>query len=393
MKSGYFIYGVLLSLLLILAEAQATDPPQSQKQELEGLRRNIRQYEKELSQHKRNEMSAVNLLAQLDQEIAVSGKYLRSLNKEIAGLESQVEMRDAAIHQLQADKGKLSDLIKKRIVSFYKYRRTREIDLLLAADSWKKVRVWLKYQRMIADNDRRNLTALVQRQQQLQEQFSYLRAEMTEKERKLQERQTEELQLRQSREKRTAYLVDLRKDKKVVEQRLIESKEAEKKIMALIAQAEQARLTRKVRRSEKQPVTAAPTGHFAAVKGRMMWPAKGSIVSRFGRQRHPELNTITENLGIDIKAKPGTPVHAVADGQIQTITWQRGCGSIVIISHDDGYYTVYTHLDDIVVEENQTVRQGETIGAVGENGSLNGSVLHFQIWKNTTNLDPEEWLG
>jgi murein hydrolase activator len=390
MKRGWLAYGAALSLLLVLAEGRAADPQQSQKRELEGLRREIQQYEKELSQHKRNEMSAVNLLAQLDKEITISAKYLRSLNKEIAGLEGQVQMRDAAIRQLQVEHGKFLELIKKRIVSFYKYRRTREIDLLLTADSWKKVRTWLKYQRMIADNDRRNLTALVQRQQQLQEQFSYLRAEMAEKERKLQERQTEERQLRQSREKRTAYLTDLRKDKKVLEQRLRESKEAEKKIIGLIAQAEQVRLTRKVRRSEKQPVTA---GKFAACKGRLMWPVKGSIVSRFGRQRHPELNTITENLGIDIKAKPGTPVYAVGDGQVQTITWQRGCGSIVIISHDDGYYTVYTHLEDILVEENQTVRQGESIGAVGETGSVNGSVLHFQIWKNTTNLDPEEWLG
>ncbi|HPI74511.1 MAG TPA: M23 family metallopeptidase, partial [bacterium] len=64
-----------------------------------------------------------------------------------------------------------------------------------------------------------------------------------------------------------------------------------------------------------------------------------------------------------------------------------------IISHDNGFYTVYTHLQDIRVAETQTVKRGQTIGTVGDTGSLIGPVLHFQIWKNTTNLNPEEWLG
>ncbi|OPZ81768.1 MAG: Murein hydrolase activator EnvC precursor [bacterium ADurb.Bin431] len=84
---------------------------------------------------------------------------------------------------------------------------------------------------------------------------------------------------------------------------------------------------------------------------------------------------------------------SVGDGQVQTITWQRGSGNIVIVSHGEGFYTVYTHLEEIRVSQDDPVRQGQVIGTVGESGSINGPVLHFQIWKNTRNLDPEEWLG
>ena len=88
----------------------------------------------------------------------------------------------------------------------------------------------------------------------------------------------------------------------------------------------------------------------------------------------------------------GTPVISVDGGQVQTITWQRGRGNIIIISHDHGYYTVYTHLADIRVNPMEYVETGQVIGTVGDSGSLVGPVLHFQIWKNTQNLDPEKWL-
>jgi murein DD-endopeptidase MepM/ murein hydrolase activator NlpD len=125
----------------------------------------------------------------------------------------------------------------------------------------------------------------------------------------------------------------------------------------------------------------------------LIWPVQGEIISHFGRQRHPTLNTITENLGVEIKTKLGTPVFAVSDGEVQTITWQRGRGNIIIISHGEGFYTVYTNLSEIRVELSDIVKQGQIIGTVGDSGARDTPILHFQIWKNTHNLDPEEWLA
>jgi septal ring factor EnvC (AmiA/AmiB activator) len=293
------------------------------------------------------------------------------------------------------DRDELIGLIKKRMVQFYKYRRVQDIDLLLNVNSLQQFRAWLRYQKLIADNDRRNLQALVVRQRELEKQQSYLRLERAEKAKKLTERQLEELQLRTSRDKRSGVLTDLRKDKKVLEQRLRDSRDSEKQILSLIAKAEQARLTQSARKPKPSPTrktVAISERTFAQLKGKLVWPTRGVVISRFGRQRHPELNTITENLGIEIKASLGSPVVTVGDGEVQTITWQRGSGNIVIISHEDGYYTVYTHLQEIRVDQSQMVYQGQVIGTVGESGSVNGPVLHFQIWKNTRNLDPEEWL-
>ncbi|MBN2356194.1 peptidoglycan DD-metalloendopeptidase family protein [candidate division KSB1 bacterium] len=396
-RSKISILFLLALVVLIRANhaGEGVDPQSNYKSELQDIRSDIQKYEKAITQHKRDEASTLGLLARLDREIDVTTTYLRSLNHDMAQLERQIRARDLTIKQLEGERAKLIELIRKRLVSYYKYQRMQDINLLLSVDSWHKARVWIKYQKLIAENDQRNIGALLQRQQTLQRQQALLRQEKIEKENKLHERQREEKQLRESRAKRSTYLREIRKDQTLLQRRLVESKQSERTILELIARAEQARLTRSARKQGRdRAAQAGGSGRrFAVLKGRLQWPTSGTVVSHFGRQRHPVLNTITENLGIEIQAKRGTSVLTVEDGRVQTITWQRGSGNIIIISHDDGYYTVYAHLEEINVEENQLVKRGQTIGTVGESGSIHGPMLHFQIWKNTTNLDPEEWLS
>jgi len=399
MRRARTCLAVLLLPALLAPCARAETPKEAarQKTELQHIREEIKRQESALNKRKRDETAAVDYLAKLDREIDVSHAYLLSLNGDVERLGAQVEKRDQHIQLLAADKDTLASHVKKRLVSFHKHGRAQEIDLLLSIRSLQQAQVWLRYQKMIADADRRNLLVLAARQRELEKEQIYLRQEKADKARILTERTTEEQALRNSREKRTAYLTTVRKDKKLLEERLRDSRASEKQILALITQAEKARLSATARKPQKAgavlPAPVVYSGRFAGMKGRLTWPVRGAVVSRFGRQRHPELNTITENLGIDIKAREGGVVVAVGDGQVQTITWQRGSGNIVIISHGDGFYTVYTHLQEIRVNQDDPVRQGQVIGTVGESGSFNGPVLHFQIWKNTRNLDPEEWLG
>ncbi|HOH06195.1 MAG TPA: peptidoglycan DD-metalloendopeptidase family protein [bacterium] len=397
MRRARIASAVCLLAVLALPPARAETPRGvvQHKTELQNLREEIKRQEKALSRRKKDEKSAIDYLAKLDREIDVSHAYLHSLNGDVDRLGRQVDERDGRIRALTAEKEALAEQVKKRLVSFYKHGRAQEIDLMLSIRSVQQAQVWMRYQRMIADADRRNLQALAARRQELEKQQDYLRQEKADKARALREREAEERELTSSREKRRTYLASVRKDKKVLEQRLRDSRASEKQILALIARAEQARLTASARKPAAAKGRTQPpvSSKFAGMKGRLSWPVRGTIVSRFGRQRHPELNTITENLGIDIKTRQGGTVVSVGDGQVQTITWQRGSGNIVIVSHGEGFYTVYTHLEEIRVSQDDPVRQGQVIGTVGESGSINGPVLHFQIWKNTRNLDPEEWLG
>jgi murein hydrolase activator len=73
------------------------------------------------------------------------------------------------------------------------------------------------------------------------------------------------------------------------------------------------------------------------------------------------------------------------------IDWLPGYGSVVIVTHKGDFRTVYSHLSEIYVREGDKVRLGSLIGKVGE--SLEGNVLHFEIWNSRNKQDPENWLA
>ena len=134
------------------------------------------------------------------------------------------------------------------------------------------------------------------------------------------------------------------------------------------------------------------TGNFAGQKGRLNWPVRGRLASKFGKYRNPELKTTLFNNGIDIAATKGSTVNCVFPGVASLITYMSGFGNTLIVDHNNGYYTVYAHLSEVLVQKYQILKAGDIIGTVGESGSLEGTKLHFEIYVQNKPVDPVKWL-
>lgn len=87
--------------------------------------------------------------------------------------------------------------------------------------------------------------------------------------------------------------------------------------------------------------------------------------------------------GIDIGAKTGTPVYAMAGGTVIIAkgngAWNGGYGNYVVVSHENGTQTLYAHLSRVDTSAGKKVSQGEVIGAVGNTGRSTGPHLHFEV--------------
>jgi murein DD-endopeptidase MepM/ murein hydrolase activator NlpD len=136
-----------------------------------------------------------------------------------------------------------------------------------------------------------------------------------------------------------------------------------------------------------------PTGEFAAMKGRLLWPVAGKIIRGFGKHTHPKYGTVTMNNGIDIQAPGGTPIIAVAAGVVEFVDWIDAFGKCVILNHGGGYYTLYAHVATTMVAQGQKVGRGQAIAEVGDTGSLEGYVCHFEVRMGRRALNPVEWVG
>lgn len=93
--------------------------------------------------------------------------------------------------------------------------------------------------------------------------------------------------------------------------------------------------------------------------------------------------------GIDLAAPRGTAVMASHDGTIiYTGKGFKGYGKMIMIESNDGWATLYGHLDKIIVHEGEKIKQGEVIGALGNTGRSSGPHLHFEIRKLDGPVDP-----
>ena len=94
--------------------------------------------------------------------------------------------------------------------------------------------------------------------------------------------------------------------------------------------------------------------------------------------------------GIDIVVKDGTPVYASAGGFVVFSGFTNNFGHIIILSHSDGYLSIYKHCSVILKKEREFVKQGELIAQSGNSGlATTGPHLHFEIWHNGKPVNPE----
>lgn len=138
--------------------------------------------------------------------------------------------------------------------------------------------------------------------------------------------------------------------------------------------------------------TAPGVSGFRARKGFLPMPARGLVEVGFGRVVNPRFNTVTVQKGVDIRAPQGSPVVSVGAGTVAFSGWLKGYGNLLIIDHGDGYHSLLAHLQRSDVEVGNEVEEGETVGAVGDTGSLKGTYLYFEIRKQGQAIDPLPWF-
>jgi murein DD-endopeptidase MepM/ murein hydrolase activator NlpD len=129
------------------------------------------------------------------------------------------------------------------------------------------------------------------------------------------------------------------------------------------------------------------------LQGTLPWPAPGPVLAPFGPLRHPRFGTLVPHNGIDIGAGAGLPVRAVADGAVIFSDWFQGYGRTVIIDHGSGLMTVSSHLAEIIATVGQNVTGGDTIGLVGDSGTLEGPRLYFEVRQDGEPQEPIVWLA
>jgi septal ring factor EnvC (AmiA/AmiB activator) len=127
---------------------------------------------------------------------------------------------------------------------------------------------------------------------------------------------------------------------------------------------------------------------FAGMQGKLLLPVEGRISHRFGNHRNQGK---LRWHGIFIDAAEGESVYAVHYGRVVFSDWLRGFGLLMIISHGEGYMSLYGHNQALFRETGDWVSAGEVIAAVGDSGGQDKTGLYFEIRIDGKPNNPQNW--
>lgn len=117
-------------------------------------------------------------------------------------------------------------------------------------------------------------------------------------------------------------------------------------------------------------------------------PAQGPVSSGFGYRNHPTDAEKRFHYGVDLAAERGSDVVAFADGTVTLIGESTSYGKYCMVSHPNGYQTLYAHCDRVTASSGDQVTLGQKLGEVGDTGITTGAHLHFELQKDGTYYNP-----
>ncbi len=122
--------------------------------------------------------------------------------------------------------------------------------------------------------------------------------------------------------------------------------------------------------------------------GSFAWPTNGGYISSKMGQRWGSLHK-----GIDIARPSDRTIKAADNGVVVSAGWDDGgYGNKVVIDHQNGFRTVYAHMDSISVSAGQKVEKGSQLGIMGSTGFATGVHLHFEVYKDGSLQNPLSYL-
>jgi septal ring factor EnvC (AmiA/AmiB activator) len=347
-------------------------------------------------------------LSALEEDLRNKARLLRDLDLKLRGSSQRIAKLSRDIGTTDGRLQRSRTLLRQRLRAMYKQGRLGYVGVLLSADDFSSAGRRLKYLSALAAQDQRliraynaSLTELSQKRVEF-EQYKREVADATAKANSTRNQMVEEQRkyrvlLAKAREEKAGHLAAVK-----------ELEASAKDLQALIArlQSDEERQRRANRSAPKREGSRGESagaekeasldiredGRFERLRGRLPWPASGTLASTFGRQEHPRFRTVTFNRGIEIAAPQGRDIVAVADGTVIYADWFKGYGRLVILDHGSGYFTLYAHASDILVKAGDAVSSGQVIAKVGDSGSLEGPQLYFELRHKGKPQDPLAWL-
>lgn len=346
--------------------------------------------------------SAQTGAADLSAELRNVERRLSASRSVLAEVELQADAVDAQVDATSTDLLKTREALQvanatltRRTRTIYKQGPLHAVRVLLSAGSFADLLTRARYMERVAAWDRSLVDQVEVLAEALTDQDTALRERLAELQRLRGVRSSEVSRLGAVERERQRALDQIRRQERQARTRLEQLEADEARLTGLVDDLEARRIELE-RAMAASGAPVAPSTLTNADAGGLDWPTEGELLYRFGLERRPNGTVLRWN-GVGIAAEPGTPVRAVRDGVVVLAGPFEGYGPTVVLSHGNGFYTLYLYLQSIDAVQGRTVRTGEQLGTVGGADTPEGPHIEFQIRTpsdagSPAARDPLDWL-
>ena len=363
--------------------AQSADVP---SRPADTVSNELEQSQQKVAAYSKAESAVITALDETEQALNTARKKVARLSAELAELAQRMDVLEEQYHEIEQRAAHNEAYVAGRLAGLYKLSWLGKFNILASAESMFDFFSNKRTLEHILAHDETVMVDLAKDKADMQALLTQLAARSNEK---------------QAASKDLAQRIDTMKIEQVRRESLLKAVRSKKSLQlaaidALKASVRDLDRTVAAFESEPQPAsfvaTAVKEKPFAALKGLLMMPVKGKIVSFFGHYKDSRFNVTNFQSGINIKADRGEPIRAVYSGKTLFSDWFKGFGNMIIIDHGDHYYTVYAHLEEQFKTKGDPVEAGEVIATVGDTGSLTGAGLHFEVRHHGKPMNPLSWI-
>ena len=388
---------MLLGLVPVLAQGQTNSVIEKMRRERAEMQEQLARQEKILTTTESDIKSQVSNLNIITAKLKERTKILDKTRSEIRELDRESSRLEKEIKQLEKE----HEQCRERYADacrFYQHQNAsfNPLTFILATGSFREMSRRARYVseysgqlREMADEISLKKDTLEDRKAQIelvrQEKVELQKVQQKNEEEARKEEKQQQSLVNQLKNKRTSLKKEITAQQKKMDAL---SKEIDRQIQLAIKE-EQAK-----NKGKEQPQEDIKlSGSFESNKGRLPIPITGQylVVGEYGVQNVAGMKDVKQNnLGIDIQGQEGAQAKAVFDGTVSSI-FQQGKGQIGVLIRHGSYISVYCNLSETRLKKGDKVKTGDIVGNVqiSEEGT---PILHFQLHKESTRLNPSDWL-
>jgi len=352
-----------------------------------------------LQQTQKDKNLSYNQLKTLKQKISIRSQLIRTIQKEVGYIKEEITLTEIQNENLQTELDSLhieyAHLIKQ---AYNSSRHFNRLLFLFSSSDFQQAYKRAAYIRQIAQYRHIQAQTIEQRQADLEASIIVLKNQHSIKQHLIDNKRVENELLNQEQAQQSVSLAALSEKekelKKALDQKRKQRKKIQKEIERIIAEElRKANSSGSVNSFASTPEAIALSNNFTSNKGKLPWPvAKGLVISKFGKQKHPILVGVTiENNGVEIATEQHSPCRSVFDGKVSSVLVMPNGTKVVMVRHGE-FISVYSNLSEVYVEKGDLLKTKDQLGLVFTSIQEGSTMIDFQLWKGTQKLNPQSWL-